>query len=216
MTPRRGMRAILSLAGCVSLLAIAAGAQAQLNFFSHQQGVIQPDENVLMDSSSGMNVFGHTNNSNVSVIFTSNEDIIAPAQGQARVEAADGVGYKSLCFQLATGEAFTELEFNVNVAQGEPDGTITFQVFGSGAGVPSTFTSNLDANGSNFFDFQALGNTQITKVCFTTDVNVIDTRQWRVGGVGPLNVPESSSMALLATGLVPLFGLVMKRRKKAA
>jgi hypothetical protein len=40
MTPRRGMRAILSLAGCVSLLAIAAGAQAQLNFFSHQQGVI--------------------------------------------------------------------------------------------------------------------------------------------------------------------------------
>ena len=212
MRLQRGMRAIPSLATALFLAALTAGAQAQITFHDNDPGAIQPGQNVLMDSNSGFNVFGHTNQTLTGVTFTSDEDIFPPAQGQARVEAVDG-GYTTLCFELTPGFGFRELEFDLHVA-GRSDGTIKLEVFGVGPGVPVEFNTTIDANGSNWFSFEALNGTTMTKVCLTTNVDVGDTRQWRVGGVGPLNnVPEGSSLALLGTGLLPLAGIAMKRRK---
>lgn len=215
MIYRRGLRAVSTLAAVLTLAAFGSGAQAQITFHDNDPGAIQPNENVLMDSSSGFNVFGHTNQTNTPVTFTSDEDIFPPAQGQARVEAVDG-GYKSLCFELGNGFGFKELEFDAHVA-GRQDGLISLEVFGVGTGVPITFNTTLDHNGSNWFSFEALGGTTMTKVCITTTVDLVDTRQWRVGGVGPLgNVPEGSSMAMLGVGILPVLGLVIKRRRTAA
>jgi hypothetical protein len=208
------MRAVLTLAAVLFLAALGRGAQAQITFHDNDPGAIQPGENVLLDSSSAFNVFGHTNQTNTPVTFTSDENIFAPAQGQARVEAVDG-GYKSLCFELTPGFGFKELEFDAHVA-GRQDGMITLEVFGVGTGVPVQFTTTLDHNGSNWFSFEALGNTTMTKVCITTTVDLVDTRQWRVGGVGPLgHVPEGSSLAMLGMGVIPVLGLAIKRRKTA-
>jgi hypothetical protein len=209
MRLHRGMRAIPSLAAALFLTVMSVGAQAQIVF--HPDQSLHPGENVLMDSSSGFNVFGHTNQTNVGITFTSDENIIAPAQGQARVEAADAVGYKTVCLEITPGFAFKQLEFNVNAVD---DGNITIEVFGIGPGVPVSESFTLDGAGENFFGVEALAGTAMTKVCITTDVDVIDTRQWRIGGVGPVNnIPEGSSLALLGTGLLPLASIVIKRRK---
>ena len=199
MRVQRGMRAIQSLAIALLLTAMTAGAQAQV-LFHDDPNSLQPGENVLMDSYSGFNVFGHTNQTNTGVTFTSDENIIAPAQGQARVEAEDGVGYQTLCFELAPGFGFRELEVNVNVQDSAGNGNITWTVEGiNDAGFPFVFNHTIDAHGENWFSFEAVGGATMTKVCFTSDVDVIDTRQWRVGGVGPLNnVPEGSSLACSA------------------
>jgi hypothetical protein len=207
------MRAIPSLAAALLLGVLSSNVQAQITFHEHDPGALQPPENVLMDSSSGFNVFGHTNGSNTGVIFTSDENINAPAQGQARVEADDGA-YRTLCIELAPGFGFKSLEVDVQLA-GRTDGNITFDVFGVGSsGLPMQFTSTVSANGSNWFSFETDPGVTMTKVCFTTDVDVADSRQWLLGGVGPLeNVPEGSSLALLGTGLLPIAGIVIKRRR---
>ena len=214
MIDHRGLRAVLTLAAVLLLAVFGRGAQAQLTFHDHDPGALQPGENVLMDGQSGFNVFGHTNQTNTPVIFTSDEDIFAPAQGQARVEAVDGV-YRTLCFELAAGFGFKELEFNVN-ADSRTDGSITLEVFGVGTDLPFQTTTFLNANGENWFSFEAGPATTMTKVCITTNIDIKDTRQWRVGGVGPLgNVPEGSSFAMLGAGVLPVLGLVIKRRRTA-
>src|SRR6266540_6354814 len=114
MRQHRPLRAIQSLAAALFLSAIAAGSQAQITFHPHDPGALQPAENVLMDSALGFNVFGHTNTTNKAVTFTSDENILSPAQGQARVEAADEVGYKTLCIEIVPGFGFNQIEFNVN------------------------------------------------------------------------------------------------------
>jgi hypothetical protein len=215
MMDHRGLRAVQTLAAVLFLAAFGRGAQAQLTFHDHEPGALQPGENVLMDSNSGFNVFGHTNQTNTPVTFTSDEDIFAPAQGQARVEAVDGA-YTTLCFELASGFGFKEIEFNVN-AEGRTDGSITLEVFGVGSDLPFQTTTFLNAQGENWFSFEAGPATTMTKVCITSTIPITDTRQWRVGGVGPLgNVPEGSSMAMLGVGIIPVLGLVIKRRRTAA
>jgi hypothetical protein len=216
MRLHEGVRAARALATALFLTALTVGAHAQITFNEHAPGALQPPENVLMDSASGFNVFGHTNQTNTGVIFTSDEDIIAPAQGQARVEATDD-GYKTLCIELAPGFGFRAIEFDVNVFDRAGDGTIQIEVFGIGAGVPVVFNSTVDANGSNWFSLQAGAASMMTKICITTNVDIQDTRQWRLGGIGELQVvPEGSSLALLGTGLLPLIGFAIRRRRSRA
>lgn len=215
MVHYRGLRAVCSLAAVLTFSAISAGARADINMLFGSQGQVPTDENVLMDSSSANQVFGHTNNTNANVIFTSDENIIAPAQGQARVEAADGVGYKSLCFEYESGIGSKTVEVNLNVAA-RSSGNVTWTAYDQ---FGNSFVFNpqaVSSQGANWFDFVATNGELITKVCLASDVDILDSRQWRVGGVGPANVPEGSSVALFATGIVPLVGFAIKRRKKTA
>jgi len=76
----------------------------------------QPDENVLLNTGlTGNPIFGTTNQTGLAVRFTGNENLTAPANGQARIDAADGF-FTSLIIDVPNG-SFTSLIFN-------PDATI--------------------------------------------------------------------------------------------
>ena len=195
-------------------------ARAQITFYVGP-GALQPPENVLMDSSSGFNVYGHTNQSNEGVTFTSDENILSPSQGQARVEAADGKGYQFLAINLTDPKlGFKEIEFNLNVfkpAHGQANGTVFIDVYGLGMGVPVTSPGfAISSAGQNFFSIEAGANTWIQKVDFRTNKDVLDTRQIRMGGVGPTSVPEGPSIAMLGVGLIPVAAVMWKRLRVKA
>src|SRR3546814_10088410 len=93
---------------------------ADIQFFTGP-GSVQPDENVLLNKdTTGMTVFGDTNQSGLSVTFEGMEDLTLPAAGQARIEAVDG-GFQWLNFHMTDPLlAFGEVEFNIDASA---DGT---------------------------------------------------------------------------------------------
>src|SRR5262249_28338438 len=150
---------------------VSVGAKADISMVFGQQGHFATDENVNMDSASGMNVYAHTNQTLADVLFTSNENIIAPASGQARVEAADGVGYRELCMQFEPGMGAQTVEVNVNLGK-RLSGNATWTAYDQ-LGNSFTFSPQaIDDNGNNWFDFSAINGEFITKVCMTSDVDV--------------------------------------------
>src|SRR3546814_10794061 len=93
---------------------------------SSDLGAVQPDENVLLDQgSTGLTVFGETNQTQTSVSFRGLEDLTIPASGQSRIEAVDG-GFQSLRFFLTNPLlVFEEVEFNID-SSAEGAATLTF------------------------------------------------------------------------------------------
>lgn len=159
----------------------------------------QLDENVLLNTGlSGDPIFGTTNQTGLSVVFDSNELLLAPANGQARVEGADGT-LTQLSISLLTG-TFTSLILNIDAAT---DGFVSFTA-NQVSGPPLIAPFALGASGSNFFTITAINGQRLTNVMFTTNVNVTDVAQVRVGGAAsaPLIVPEPGSMLLLSAGFV--------------
>ena len=173
----------------------------------------QPDENVLLNTGlTGNPIFGTTNQTGTSVRFSSNENLTAPANGQARIEGADGT-----LTQLTTdipGFTFTSLILNIDA---NTAGTVNFVVTeDNGQQTAGSFA--LGASGQNFFTITAINGQRISSVLFTTDVNmaltqVSDVAQIRIGGFQPSTaaVPEPTTMLLLGTGLA---GVAAKARKK--
>jgi hypothetical protein len=161
----------------------------------------------------GNPIFGTTNQTQTSVRFASNENITAPANGQARIEGADGT-----LTQLTTdlpGFTFTSLILNIDA---NAAGSVTFTV-NQLVGAPLVATFALGAAGENFFTITAINGQRITSVLFTTDVNmaltqVSDVAQIRIGGVAPIEtpIPEPASMLLLGSGLIGLASGIRKRR----
>jgi hypothetical protein len=211
------MRAGVTLAAALFLSALTAGAQAGVTLFTSPGG-IQPDENVLMigQNADPTKVDAETNQTNSGILFTSDENIFPPASGQARVEAEDG-SYRTICIEIAPQLGFLELEFNVNVLRQSGNGQMLIEVFGAGDLSPAPFLVDLDENGENYFGLQATGGAMMTKVCLTIEAGdsteIMDTRQWRIGGVGPL-VPEASTFAMFGVGLVPFAAMLIKRRRR--
>ena len=175
----------------------------------------QPDENVLLNTGlSGNPIFGTTNQTGFSVRFSSNENLTAPANGQARIEGANG-DLTQLNISLP-GATFTSLILNIDAAAA---GTVNFVVTeDNGQQTAGTFA--LGASGENFFTITAINGQRISSVAFTTDVamtitNVDDVAQVRIGGAQPSTnpVPEPVTMVLFGTGLAGVAAKVRRRRK---
>ena len=176
----------------------------------------QPDENVLLNTGiSGNPIFGTTNQTGLAVRFSSNENLTAPANGQARIEAADGT-LTNLTIDIP-GATFTSLILNIDAATA---GSVNFVVTeDNGQQTAGTFA--LGASGENFFTITAINGQRISSVAFTTNVamvvtNVDDVAQIRIGGAQPTTtnpVPEPVTMVLFGTGLAGVAAKVRRRRK---
>lgn len=198
-----------------ALMAVAAAALpsapalADIQFFTGP-GSVQPDENVLLNKdTTGMTVFGDTNQSGLSVTFEGMEDLTLPAAGQARIEAVDG-GFQWLNFYLTDPLlAFGEVEFNID-ASADGSGTITFfDQFGNDFANDVT----LSGSGQNFFAARGINGQLISRVLIETGVDMDDVQQVRLGPISA--IPEAHVWLMMIAG----FGLVgwqLRRRPSLA
>ena len=170
----------------------------------------QLDENVLLNTGlSGNPIFGTTNQTGLDVRFTGNEDLTAPANGQARIEAVDGF-FTSLIIDLPNG-SFTSLIFNPDATM---DGTIDFTAT-TNTGVQVFNDIALSGSGNNFFTFTTIDGQRYLSIAFEADVPLADAAQFRMGGAQPdvADVPDAAStLSLLGLGVA---GIAVARRRFA-
>ena len=184
------------------------------------------EENVLLNSgATGSTVTGTLNQSGLLVDFTSiTQTLIAPSNGQARVEATSGgaqVPLRDISFALAGG-TFTDAIFNPFLGTIGTAGTANILVIPNDAfGNPEAaalFSYDL-ANGSNFLTVTTSNGETINSVsisgAFGLDAGFTDLRQVRISGasIPTGTVPDNGSTLTLLGGSG--LALALLRRKLA-
>ncbi len=210
-------RTMLALAAFVALGFAATPARADIVIT--QGPTSAADENIQFNDpgqiSSGLFVTGRTNQTDTRFRFSSNENIITPAGGQARIEASDGAFSTLRIEPFNTGIFFTELDFNVNA---NTNGMVTITATENN-GMMTAMTFSVASGGENFFQVLAINNQLIRSVTISSTSQIFqDIRQIRVGGVTTSNnpIPEPTTMLLLGTGLAGIAGVVRRRRANQA
>jgi hypothetical protein len=200
-----------SIAVAAAMLALSAGA-ASANVVIVASGVPgNPPENVLLNSgATGTTISGTTNQTATLVTFKGLETLSEPSNGQARIEAADG-SYTSLTFLLTDPSlGFTQAEFNLNAAT---SGNATISALDQ-FGTTFTQTFAIAANGENFINLTSSNGEIIKQVTISSQAQIADTRQIRLGGIAAATVPEPATWGMLIIG----FGMVgagLRLRRRA-
>jgi hypothetical protein len=178
----------------------------------NEQNVLFNQDGLILGPA--LTVTGETQQFNYVVDFTSNEDLVVPSLGQARVAAQDGA-FTQLGINLATGD-FTDIIFNLNTDNSTP-GTATITV-AEVAGPGATYMLPV-GQGQNFLTILATNGDLIKAVSIASTVDVNDIRQTRISGAGTGGglsaIPEPRNFMLLATGM-GLIGLARKFRRNLA
>ena len=110
-----------NLAIVVAAVVLLGATEARANAILTIGNVPQVDENILLNTGDiGNPIFGTTNSTGLMVRFTGNEQLTAPANGQARIEAADDL-FTYLMVDLPSG-SFTSLIVNLDAKTVEVGG----------------------------------------------------------------------------------------------
>jgi PEP-CTERM motif-containing protein len=220
------MRHLLgSVVTCGLLLAATASpARADILFYFHDPGAIQPEENLLFNDNSlilsGLTVQGITNQTGMWVDITGQELLLADG-GQARVSGQDGAFTWLQIQPTVAGMLFGEFEANLTVFKttGQtPTGTVTVSVTNNFA---STETSNYDVGaGQNYFSLLAVDPQLIRSILITSTIPLENIEQIRLGevqqdggeGGGGVTVPEPANLLMFGVGLI---GIARRFRRRS-
>jgi hypothetical protein len=195
--------------GVALALALAPGvARADITFTLGNNPPL--GENVIFPGGAGpgTTLTGETNQSHTSVTFTSSQEIVAPSNGQARVQATSG-DLNNITVGLTSGDTFTH--FITNPFNGSGEATITVT---EGNGSTDIFHMNL-GNGQNFFTLSVTASNGSTiRTVGISGAEFTDLRQTRFGGFQGEVAPEPASMMLFSAGGLPFLGLFLRRRRR--
>lgn len=210
----------VKLAALAGALALATAGSAAATVFIDASAPFppNPDENVLLNKgTTGLTVTGETNQSGALINFLGTESLTAPANGQARVEAADG----GLTFLQITADdpllGFSALELNLNATA---NGSVLFTAYDQN-NTAFNFNQSLGTSGSNFFNFTTADDQVIARFTLTSNVELSDVAQVRVtvaalgdGTGGPGAIPEPATWAMMILGFGAA-GVMVRRRRFA-
>lgn len=227
-----GLKRYLGVGLAVAMLAAGGSANADIIFTLGNNP--QPDEeNILFGDNSGPlieqgnTVTGEADSGPI-VFFTSNEELITPSSGQARVEATDG-GFTTLTFGVQDG-TFGDFILNPNLSGtgniSQNIHVVVDQVVGPDATFDYTGT-----NGNNFLTILAINGQRISTITISTagQFEFLDLRQPRIssptecppGSTDPLCtgipgglVPEPAMLSLMAIGLLAMGAFVARSRRR--
>ena len=192
-----------AVCGLVATLGLTASAGAAV-IFTAADTLNPPREQVLFNDPgltlSGPTIGGRTNDTQSLILFEGDEDLVATAAGQARIEAGDG-GFKTLTIRPGGGVSFDGLGFNL-FANEDGEVTLTAHLLG-GATISESFA--VSRNGQNRLVTLANDGDRLERVSFTTTVDMGDIRQVRISGVPE---PTTAGLAGAAVG-----GLLLRRRR---
>jgi hypothetical protein len=157
----------------------------------------------------GNPLFGNLNDAaNTLVQFNSNQTLIAPPLGQARIESVVDGQLTNLVTTIP-GSSFFGAVYNLDATA---DGTATISVLNTG-GITSVFTLPLDAAGENFFTLTTADGQQIASVTINSTVGLDDVSQIRLQAVpGPI---VGAGLPGLLAACVGLLALARRRRRLA-
>ena len=199
----------LVLAAGLAAASVSGGAQAAVTICD---GNCLPFDTTVQINSNNTASFTQTGSAGAaSVKFTSNEKLLAPSNGAARVESQDGI-LNSLTFELLDGFTFGTAVFNMNSAsQAATKVTITYFDPALAAFADQTF--DLANNGQNFMGITGTAGETFTKISLNfTSGGVADLRQLRFGNIAAPAVPEPATWAMMVIGF-GVIGSAMRRRK---
>jgi PEP-CTERM motif len=167
-----------------------------------------PNSNVLLiNGASGTTINGLLNNAPGVVTFSSIESLVTKTNGQARIEAADGVLNNPFTIAYVDG-LISRLELNINALT---PGNVTFTFSGGNSDGLVLGAFALGENGSNFYN-AFNGTFRNVTVSFGAGATVKDIRQVRITAAAA--VPEPSTWALMLLGFGAV-GFAMRRRNIA-
>src|SRR5262249_31078674 len=197
-------RPLFGLAILGMLWASASPAKADIMFLlgNNPQAT---EENILLNKgTTGTTVFGETNQSNITVAFTSTTNTLTePANGQARIEATSGA-IMNIAVTVPGGR-FEDLILNPRAGSGTA--TLTAVANEPGGGTMNfTFSYTLD-NGENFVTILATAGETLASLTINAPGGFTDLQQPRISGASAAApVPAPASLTLLGVSACGLLG----------
>lgn len=213
-------------------LALAASANATV-IFTLGNNPEPGEENILFNgpgttSGPDTTVTGLTATTDLFVFFTSDENLVTPANGQARIEAEDGA-FDNLSFGVQGG-TFGDFILNpIITGQSGPPLTGTVDVTVHVVNEPdATFSYAVSSSGNNFLTITTAGGERISSIDISSSaaITFMDLQQPRISTAtscpegstdplctGPRPVPEPGVLGLMGLGLTTLVALRRRRKR---
>lgn len=211
-----------AIVGAASLVSLPASAAVLVCTGTNCFG---PVDNVLINGGVGSTATGNIGVNTVVFSSTTDTELVASANGQAKVGANDGL-LNDLSFSLSDidGQSFgfRGAVFNLVPLPGNQlnEAKNIFLNFTLSDGTTNSIAHTIDTNGNNWIGIHGDKGEIFKSVGFSANpssTGISEIRQVRLGEIAPISgaVPEPSTWALMLLGF-GVVGAAMRSRKAAS